>query len=514
MMDMLAVVPIVVNAGAALLPAILAPLASALALLLRPRELAAAVRRRPLRWLSAVAVCAAAGAGGWWLLSAAALARSPQTAVAAIDWAQVALALERSDLVAAAGTDAIAVFRQGYHRSGHAGGAAPRGLRLRWAYTAPGSMFLSSPTVRGNRVYATYSTPDPAGWFGTVLCMDLASGRVIWETNVANGEVLKPFFSSPAITEDGKWLLIGQGLHDNDNCALLCLDAETGQPRWTVPTPLHIEGSPAILGDMVVAGAGAIEGPDRKPRGDIGFVLAVRISDGAELWRYALNDPESSPAIALDGTVYIGSGFQGNAVVALRSETDQQLAAAGLSRLIWRTPSPHPVTGAVTLVDDLVIVGAGNSDYVFSHPQPAGVVLALDAKTGEVRWTADLGDAVLGPIAAVNGRIVAPVRSGQVVAMTDYSGAVLWSARISGRSPILAGPAAAEGLVYAVSRDGYLGVIDAATGELLEKVAINDDANPGREGLSFSSPTVAHGLVIVGSETGGLRCYEAARTAP
>ena len=112
--------------------------------------------------------------------------------------------------------------------------------------------------------------------------------------------------------------MIGQGLHDDADCDLLCLDASSGAVRWQIKTPLHIEGSPAIFGDMVVAGAGAIEGPDHKPTTHIGMVIAVRISDGKKLWQYDMNDPESSPAIDEDGTVYIGSGFQGNAVVALR----------------------------------------------------------------------------------------------------------------------------------------------------------------------------------------------------
>jgi len=43
----LAVVPVFVNAGAALLPALLAGLASALALLFKPRELARACRKKP-----------------------------------------------------------------------------------------------------------------------------------------------------------------------------------------------------------------------------------------------------------------------------------------------------------------------------------------------------------------------------------------------------------------------------------------------------------------------------------
>jgi outer membrane protein assembly factor BamB len=70
---------------------------------------------------------------------------------------------------------------------------------------------------------------------------------------------------------------------------------------------------------------------------------------------------------------------------------------------------------------------------------------------------------------------------------------------------VLAGAAFTGTLVYAVSRDGYLAVLDAADGRVLETVYINDQNKSGSE-YSFSSPTIASGRVFVGSETGGLRC--------
>src|SRR5688572_14637744 len=191
-------------------------------------------------------------------------------------------------------------------------------------------MYLSSPLVAGDRVYSASATlvlSHPDKYLGSIFCLNAADGTQIWKIDKLDGEDLKAFFSSPALTADGKYLLIGQGLHDHTNCYLICLEADTGKLHWKIQTPLHIESSPAIHGDMVVVGAGAIEGPDHKPKGDGGYVFAVRISDGKELWRHPIADPESSPAIGPDGTVYIGSGFQGNAVVALRSETDEQLKA-------------------------------------------------------------------------------------------------------------------------------------------------------------------------------------------
>ena len=141
------------------------------------------------------------------------------------------------------------------------------------------------------------------GWAG-----DLEIGKV-------GGSGIKPIFSSPTLTADGKRLLIGEGLHDDSDSRLLCINAETGKLEWQIQTPLHVESSPAVHGDLVVVGAGSIEGSDRKPKGHPGMVIAARISDGTKLWEHQVNDPESSPAISADGqAVYIGSGFQGNAV--------------------------------------------------------------------------------------------------------------------------------------------------------------------------------------------------------
>jgi outer membrane protein assembly factor BamB len=318
---------------------------------------------------------------------------------------------------------------------------------------------------------------------------------------------LKAFFSSPAVTADGKQLVIGQGLHLDDDCELICLDTKIGAVRWVVPTPLHIEGSPAIEGDIVVAGAGAVEGEDMKPKGDPGFVFAVRISDGRLLWKYPVNDPESSPVVR-DGIAYIGSGWNGNAVVALRTATDENLAAEGLDRLVWRTEMPFPAVGAVTLIDDLVLIGCGNANYVFMSPDPKGAIVALDRATGRVRWQTDVTNSVLGAIAAHDGKAVCGVLDGEVVAIdTKDHGQILWRKPVRDRSLLKASPALTETHVYALTHDGYLCVLDAASGELVEQQYINSPDKPGEMGLSTGSPFVADGKVYVGSETGGLRCF-------
>ena len=293
---------------------------------------------------------------------------------------------------------------------------------------------------------------------------------------------------------------------------------------WAALTPTHIESSPAIYGDIVVVGMGAIEaGPERKPAGDPegighpGNVFAVQISTGKVLWEYQVNDPESSPVIQ-DGIAFIGAGFNGKAVVALRVEgTDAELKEQGLERLVWETDTPFASVAAVTLVDDLVLIGGGTSDIVFSDPNPAGVILALDQKTGKIRWTLDMPDSVLGPIAVNGGVAVAPVRSaphegrrvGQLVAFDIRdNGKVLWRHHLNRNALMIAGVALMDSHVYSVSSDGYLRILDAADGRLVEEHYINSSARPGEGGFSISSPYISKGRIYVGSETGGLRAYE------
>ena len=555
------VVPVVVNMGAALLPAILAGLASVLGLLFKPRELFRLCLRKP--WVPILVIGLAVGGyfGVPWLFGLADESTQATTTAdvsprpdTGSDWSAVALELirqeerdwrkawleERDRRVAlevrvkqleerldapggqrgAANTPAhedapamAAIYRGSAARCGYGGGGSPLKLKPFWEFNDDFTMYLASPLVVGDAVYAASCTLDLPRNYGAVFCLDAATGERRWSTDTfddpdtSREEELKAFFSSPAVSADGKYLVIGQGLHLDDDCELLCLDAKSGAVRWVVPTPLHIEGSPAIEGDIVVAGAGAIEGEDLKPKGDPGFVFAVRISDGKLLWKYPVNDPESSPVVR-DGIAYIGSGLNGSAVVALRTASDEDLKARDLERLVWKTETPYPAVGAVTLVDDLILIGCGNANYVYMSPDPKGVVVALDRATGKIRWQVDVSNSVLGAIAARGGKAVCAVLDGQIVALdTKASGKVLWRTPVRERSLLKAGPALTETHVYVLTHDGYLCVLDAANGVLLEQHYVNAPDQPGEMGLSTSSPLVAGGKVFVGSETGGLRCF-------
>jgi outer membrane protein assembly factor BamB len=522
-MEIIAVIPIFVNAGAAVLPTIVAAVASIAATAFKPRELVCLFRRQP----AACGITAGAVAVGLGIAIGCLTPGKPghntvqgsRSAIAHYDWAKVAQDLiasqqtqQTSGVAATAATthqtDPItsAAARQNSSRSSDGGGSSPVGLTPLWSFRPEDTMFLGTPAVVRNCAYAAGCQTDLGGYTGLLACLDIETGKPLWQATEIKSEPMRPFLSSPAVTPDGKYLVIGQGLHEDRDCSLLCFDATTGQLRWAVKTTLHIESSPAIAGDIVVVGAGAIEGKDGRPVGDPGYCLAVRISDGRELWRQPVNDPESSPAIDASGVVYIGSGFNGSAVVAIRSESNEQLRAGGLDRIAWRAAVAQPIPGPITLAGDVVIAGGGNSDLVHSNRNAQGLVIALDRKTGAIRWQTAFDDAVLGGIACDNEVLICPGRTGEVVALTLEDGQVLWRTRISGNSPLLGGCTLAGRRAYVVSSDGYLAVLRLQDGKILEKVYLNDQGKPGI-GLAISTPRIAGERVIVGSETGGLRCF-------
>ncbi len=493
LMSSLAVVPIFVNAGAALLPAIVAGLTSLLAALASPRALWTLCRRRPGSVLATLAAIALLIASIRW----ATAAKTPDPAKT--DWAAVAREILRQQAATQTASQHI--------------------LRQLWHHDLDGGIPLSTPRIVAGKVIAPVTIMDLASKYGVIWALDLETGKPLWKAaEISPGQDFKAFFSSPAVTADNRRIIIGEGLHEDADCRLHCIDLDTGKTLWSIATPLHIESSPAILTrqgrETAVVGVGAIEGPDRQATGDgpwhAGYVLAVDIATGQELWRHKITDPESSPAVDPSGNIYIGSGVNGSAVVALRPDADDALTAAGTPRILWRRTTDYPATGNVTLSGNLVLIGAGNGDYVFSDPHPAGQVLALDKIPGNVHWKTPLPDSVLGSLTVIADKVLAGCRNGEIFALALSDGHILWHAKVSATSAaVLGGVSTKSSHVFALASDGTLAVIDLDTGAVTERLLLADEGKTSQN-LSLAIPVVTQNKLIVGTETGGIRCFEIA----
>lgn len=183
--------------------------------------------------------------------------------------------------------------------------------QLRWTYLAAEKVpheghhsthtyAAGSPTTDGQRLYVSF------GSFG-IYCLSL-DGKLIWQhdlgrlhTRLAWGEAVTPVVHGESVILN--W-------DQEADSALICLDAKSGDTRWSTPrdertswnTPLVIEHKGRT---QVVVNAH-------------NFIRSYDLSTGKELWRCGgmTVNPIPSP-VASDGIVYVMSGYQGAAAVAI-----------------------------------------------------------------------------------------------------------------------------------------------------------------------------------------------------
>jgi outer membrane protein assembly factor BamB len=207
----------------------------------------------------------------------------------------------------------------------------------------------------------------------------------------------------------------------------------------------------------------------------------------------------------------------------------------GTPAVRWRTEAiaDGRVVSAPAVVDGVVYAGAGDVD------EP-GVVVALDAATGAVRWRVELdGGAGTSSPAVAGGIVYVATMGGGLYALDAATGAVRWFAPLINvqpfSSPAVVGgtvyvgesssPAVVDGIVYYGSSGSPSTVyaFDAATGVRRWQTAAPEagihalDAETGAVKWVFataapveSAAAVAGGLVYAWDTAGGLYAVDAA----
>ena len=179
-----------------------------------------------------------------------------------------------------------------------------------------------------------------------------------------------------------------------------------------------------------------------------------------------------SPAV-VDGVVYQADGR--GMVVAVDAATGDT---------IWQVSVGAPANSGVTVADGLVLTGDVD-----------GVLHALDFVDGSERWGYDAGDRMPGPSAVTDGIAYLGTSSGWLHAVDIATGMSYWPAPVMTAGPVGRSLAALDGVVYVGSAGptstdaGTLAAYDAETGEQRWSATLQ----PG----SPSSPAVSEGVVLV-----------------
>jgi outer membrane protein assembly factor BamB len=207
-----------------------------------------------------------------------------------------------------------------------------------------------------------------------------------------------------------------------------------------------------------------------------------------------------TPLVA-GGMVYVSAiepGLEGpGAVTALD-------AATGETR--WSTPTGSPEGPA-----GLVLAG-GRLLASLGFEAAGNPMLALDAATGRVLWSLEGGTYFYGPPNVAGGVVYATGGDNKVWALDAATGRVRWRSYVT-RTTAATGPVAvAGGLAYvAGGGDGILLAKDVDNGVNRWK------AFPGRDGALGGlrgAPSVRNGRVLVTTDGGSVLAYRAAGCAP
>lgn len=276
-----------------------------------------------------------------------------------------------------------------------------------------------------------------------------AAPEVVWQRDAGRGIEV-----APAVVES---LLYVTGTDRR----IQVWEAGSGKRLWRKRLDGALSAAPAVEGDVIYA---ATSQPD-------GTVYALRLDDRKILWRTRLGECAGDPVL-----------FEGALLVATADGKVYGLSPAD-GRSIWATNLESRVWGRPLFAREraLMLVPARN-----------GRLYAVDGRSGERRWVAELGDPLLG-VAIGADRAIATSVAGRVYAVDLTSGNVLWNRSIGmmpGSAPCVTGDS-----IYVAGPEGRLLALTAAAGDSLWSRSL---------GGPFPTPPVVSGEALLLASSGGL----------
>jgi len=271
----------------------------------------------------------------------------------------------------------------------------------RWRYQLGDYVVRSSPAIVDGVVYV-------GGGFN-LFAVDAASGQERWRfaMRYAGG-------ASPTVVDGVVYVTSQEGF-------IYAVDARTGAERWNIQTEGLIFASPAFIDGTVVVGT------------DSGVLYGVTAANGRLDWRRNLDGPIfASVAGGTGGLAYatIGAGFtyginvRDGSVVWTAAIGSDEAPAVGNGSLVlsakdggvygldarngatrWLFPTGEAATGAPSISDNQVFVGAGRN------------LLIIDASDGTRRWYFLASDIVESAPTVIDGVVLFGNRDGFLYAI-------------------------------------------------------------------------------------------------
>ena len=372
------------------------------------------------------------------------------------------------------------------HRSGDVRHTSPHGV-FSAAPQRVWSANIGAGSSRKNRISASPVVAD-----GRVITMDSASLVVATGTNGASQwrtDLTAPFDRGGHVSGGGMAIGGAQVYVATGYGELVALNASSGAVVWRQRLDSPVSGAPSVEGDTVYVstrdGAGyAVDTANGKVRWTVAGAPGATSVEGAaspaisdQTVIFTFNSGELLSALKVDGSRVWGAPVSGQRVgVAYQNMTD--------------------VSGDPVLIGDTIYAGTA-----------AGRTAAIDAATGERKWTAV--DGALSAPLVVGGSVFVVNDQALLVRMDAATGAVIWQADMpyfvkekpKRRKAIYAhyGPVLAGGRIVVASSDGKLRLFNPVDGTLVATADI--------PGGAASAPALAGGVLYVVGGNGQLHAF-------
>lgn len=278
--------------------------------------------------------------------------------------------------------------------------------------------------------------------------------------------------------------------------AVYGVDLESGEQAWTIPRSGGPPSTPALalVGGRTVlvyvdgpARAGDGAGPSPGAEDAVSELVGVNLADRSELWRTPLGGVSRSGVTVEGDRAYVGDDAGNVYAVEMTSGT-----------LAWAAEAVGRIESPPAVADGQVYVASRSAEERRTQ------VLALDAETGERRWTfaPASGALVVSALAAADGQVVLGAGDQLVRGLAAEDGSLRWDALALNLFSPLSAPAYQPGNVYIADAAGGLYRVNPADGA-------RDWDHQTNELIVRSSPVVIGRYVVVGLGDGRLAAFDA-----
>lgn len=255
--------------------------------------------------------------------------------------------------------------------------------------------------------FNTYASPTPVAEAGLVCvtfgspgtaCLDPKTAKVLWTRRDLECNHFRGAGSSPIFFQN----LLIMHFDGSDLQYLVALDKKTGKTVWKTDRSIDFQdlgpdGKPQAEGDLRKAfSTPHVTTVNGKPLLISSGAKATYGYDpltGKEIWRVEerSNHSASTRPVIGNGLVYFSTGFPKAHLLAVKPD-GQGLVTS--THIAWTSTRSVPSKPSLLLIGDLLFM-----------INDAGIASCLDAKTGELVWTARVGGTFSASPIAADGRV-------------------------------------------------------------------------------------------------------------